>query len=109
MNAFRASLLAAALVLPVSVATADVAANYSKHCASCHAKDGSGSTRMGKKSGARDYRDAKVQASFTDAEALAAIKDGVKKDGKQKMKGYAGKLSEAEMKELVTYIRAFKK
>ena len=109
MNAFRASLLAAALVLPVSVATADVAAIYKKHCASCHAKDGSGSTRMGKKTGARDYRDAKVQASFTDAEALAAIKDGVKKDGKQKMKGYAEKLSEAEMKELVTYIRAFKK
>lgn len=88
---------------------ADVAAVYKKHCASCHAADGSGNTKMGKKSGARDYRDPKVQASFTDAEGLAAIKDGVKKNGKEKMKSYAKKVSEAEMQELLKYIRAFKK
>ena len=106
----RTTLLAAALLLPVSMApAADVATNYSKKCASCHGKDGSGKTKMGKKSGARDYRDAKVQSSFSDAEGIAAIKDGVKKKGKEKMKAYGSKYSDAEMKALLKYIRAFKK
>jgi mono/diheme cytochrome c family protein len=109
MKTLRFSLLATALLLPFSMASADVAADYKKNCASCHAADGSGNTKMGKKSGARDYRDAKVQASFSDSVALKAIKDGVKKDGKQKMKGYSSKLSDAQMKALVKYIRAFKK
>jgi mono/diheme cytochrome c family protein len=102
-------LLSAILLVPCSVASADVGAIYKKNCASCHGADGSGNTRMGKKSGARDYRDAKVQASFSDSEALAAIKNGVKKDGKEKMKSYSSKVSDAEAKELVKYIRAFKK
>ena len=105
----KLTVFAAALMLPMSVAHADAAANYKKKCASCHGSDGSGKTRMGKKSGARDYRDAKVQASFSDAEGLAAIKNGVKKDGKEKMKSYGDLYSEAEMKALVQYIRAFKK
>lgn len=109
MRIARLILLPAALLLPVSVASADAAANYGKSCASCHGKDGSGATRMGKKSGARDYRDAKVQASFSDAEAAAAIKNGVKKDGKEKMKAYGDKYSDADIKALVQYIRAFKK
>ena len=102
-------LISAALVLPFSVASADSAAIYKKNCASCHGADGSGNTKMGKKAGARDYRDAKVQASFSDAEALEAILEGVKKDGKTKMKGYSKKVSESEAKDLVKYIRAFKK
>ena len=105
----KLALLGAALTLPVSTAQADAAANYKKKCASCHGSDGSGNTRMGKKSGARDYRDAKVQASFSDAEGVKAIKEGVKKDGKEKMKAYGDLYSEAEMKALVQYIRAFKK
>jgi mono/diheme cytochrome c family protein len=109
MKMTKMILVAAALVLPVSVASADAEAVYSKNCASCHGKDGSADTKMGKKSGARDYRDAKVQASFTDKEAYDAIMNGVKKDGKTKMKGYSSKVSEAEAKELVKYIRAFKK
>ncbi len=109
MKMTKMILIAAAFALPVSIASADVGAVYKKHCASCHAADGSGNTRMGKKTGARDYRDAKVQASFSDAEALDAIKNGVKKDGKEKMKGYSSKVSDAEAKELVKYIRAFKK
>ena len=107
----RTTLLAASLLVPLTMtsAAADAATNYRKKCASCHGKDGSGKTKMGKKSGARDYRDAKVQASFSDAEGVKAIANGVKKDGKEKMKAYAGKYSDAEMKALVKYIRAFKK
>jgi cytochrome c553 len=109
MKVTKCCLLALAVLLPASIASADVAANYKKRCASCHAADGSGNTKMGKKSGARDYRDAKVQASFSDSVAVKAIKEGVKKDGKEKMKGYSDKFSDAEIKELVKYIRAFKK
>ena len=106
----KLTVLAAALILPVSVAQAkDAAANYKSKCASCHGKTGSGATKMGKKSGARDYRDAKVQASFTDAEGAKAIKDGVKKDGKEKMKAYGDKFSSSEIAALVKHIRGFKK
>jgi mono/diheme cytochrome c family protein len=107
----RTTILAAALLIPATTTTmaAGAAKNYSKKCASCHGKDGSGKTKMGKKSGARDYRSAKVQGSFSDAEGIAAIKNGVKKKGKEKMKAYASKYSEAEIKALLQYVRAFKK
>ncbi len=88
---------------------ADAAALYSKNCASCHGSDGSGNTKMGKKAGARDYRDPKVQSSFSDADGISAIKNGVKKDGKEKMKAYGSKVSESDVKDLLKYVRAFKK
>lgn len=103
------SILSFALLLASPAAFGDAAAVYAKNCASCHGKDGKGDTKMGKKAGAKDYTDAKVQGGFSDAEALAAIKDGVKKDGKEKMKAFSSKVSDAEAKELVAYIRAFKK
>jgi mono/diheme cytochrome c family protein len=87
----------------------DAAALWTQHCASCHGKDGSGSTMMGKKLGVKDYRDAKVQAAFSDAEAEAAIKEGVKTNGKQSMKPFKDKLSDAEIKALVAHVRSFKK
>ena len=88
---------------------ADAAANWNQHCASCHGKDGSGSTMMGKKLNVKDYRDAKVQASFSDGEATRAIKEGVKTSGKETMKPFAGKLSDGDIKALVAHVRAFKK
>lgn len=87
---------------------ADVEANWKKNCASCHGQDGKGQTMMGKKAGAKDYTDPKVQEGFTDEEAVKATKEGVKKDGKTVMKPYADKLSDDEIKELVAYIRKFK-
>ena len=88
---------------------ADAAANWAQNCASCHGKDGSGSTMMGKKLGVKDYRDAKVQAAFSDAEAERAIKEGVKTSGKETMKPFGSKLSDADIKVLVSYVRSFKK
>lgn len=109
MKLTKCCIFVLSFLLPTSIVSADAAANYKKSCASCHAADGSGNTKMGKKSGARDYRDASVQKSFSDSEAAAAIKNGVKKDGKQKMKGYSSKYSDADIKAMVKYIRAFKK
>jgi cytochrome c553 len=105
MFAFVASIIASA---GIGVA-ADAAADWTQHCASCHGKDGSGNTIMGKKLGVKDYHDAKVQAAFSDGEAERAIKEGVKTNGKETMKPFGGKLPDADIKALVKYIRSFKK
>lgn len=106
----RFFLLIAAIVCPAGIAiAADVSATWKANCASCHGKDGSGATMMGKKLNAKDYRDAKIQAIFSDAEAERAIKEGVKTNGKETMKPFGGKLSESEIKALVAHIRSFKK
>jgi len=100
----KMSVLSIALLLATPAAFGDTAEVYAKNCASCHAKDGTGKTKMGEKSKVQDYTDAKVQASFTDAEALKVILEG-----KDKMKGYKDKVTEAEAKDLVKHVRAFKK
>jgi cytochrome c6 len=106
----KTSLVFAAIIATAGVASAaDVTANWNQNCASCHGKDGSGSTMMGKKLGVKDYRDAKVQAAFSDAEAARAIKEGVKTNGKETMKPFGSKLSDADIKALVAYVRSLKK
>jgi mono/diheme cytochrome c family protein len=104
-------LLIVALIVsaPSLVLAADAAANWAKNCAACHAKDGSGDTRMGKQLGCKDYRDPKVQAGLTDAKAISAIQNGIVEGGKQKMKAYKGTLTDEEIKALVAYIRTLKK
>lgn len=102
------TILSAALLLASPAAFGDGAALYNKSCASCHGKDGTGATKMGKKAGAKDYTTAEGQ-KWSDEEGVKAIMDGVKADGKTKMKAYTGKVTEAEAKELVAYIRKFKK
>jgi cytochrome c6 len=106
----KTALFIAPIILCAGAAlAADAAANWSQHCASCHGKDGSGITTMGKKLGVKDYRDAKVQAEFTDAKAAQLIKDGVAEGGKDKMKPFKDKLSDEEIKALVAYVRSLKK
>ena len=87
---------------------ADAKATYEKDCAKCHGKDGKGQTVMGKKQGAKDYTDAKVQDELKDDAAFKAIKEGYKKDDKEVMKPSEG-LSDDEIKGLVAYMRTFKK
>ncbi|MCO5053698.1 MAG: cytochrome c [Verrucomicrobiae bacterium] len=99
--------LAAVTVLPSRAAEAKEI--YAKSCAKCHGKEGKGDTKMGQKNGCKDYTDAKVQAALKDDEALKAIKEGLKdKKGKEVMKP-AEDLSDAEIKELIAYMRSFKK
>ncbi len=94
------------IAVPISVRAADGAANYAKHCAACHGKDGTGNTVQGKKVGAKDYT---KDQSFSDGAAFKAIKEGVTEGGKEKMKAFGEKLSDDEIKALVAYVRAFKK
>jgi cytochrome c6 len=80
---------------------ADASALWGQNCASCHGKDGSGNTAMGKKLGVKDYS---KDQGFSDAEATNVIKNG-----KGKMKAYGSKLSDADVKALVAYVRSLKK
>ncbi|HWI55822.1 MAG TPA: cytochrome c [Bacillota bacterium] len=101
--------LAVAALPALSLSAADAKALYEKDCAKCHGADGKGDTKMGKKMGARDYTDAKVQAELKDDAALKAIKEGLKdKEGKTLMKPAEG-ISDADAKALVAYMRSFKK
>ena len=93
----------------ISGCAADAKRLYEKDCAKCHGDDGKGDTRMGKKLGAKNYTDPKVQAELKDDAAFKATKDGLKdKDGKVLMKPAEG-LSDDEIKALVAYMRTFKK
>ncbi len=93
----------------LSASAVDAKANYDKGCAKCHGADGKGQTKMGQKLGVKDYTDAKVQADMKDEAATKAIKEGLKdKEGKVLMKP-AEDLSDADIKALVAYMRAFKK
>lgn len=105
------SLLASSLVAATSVGYAATAAdNWDNNCAKCHGADGSGSTKIGKKLKLKDYTDAKVQADLKDEDMVKAIKDGVQDaNGKDRMKGFKDDLSDAEVTDLVAYIRKFKK
>ena len=56
---------------------------------------------MGKKLGGKNYT---KEQGFSDAEAANVIKNG-----KGKMKAYKDKLSDADVKALVAYVRGLKK
>jgi len=86
----------------------DASQIWATKCASCHGKDGKGGTTMGRKLSIKDLTDAKVQASFTDADATKAIKEGVSEGGTQKMKAFGDKLSDDDIKALVAQVRSLK-
>lgn len=81
---------------------------YDQQCAKCHGEDGKGQTKMGKKLGAKDYTDPKVEEGLKDDAAIKAIKEGLKQDDKTLMKPAEG-LTDEQIKGLVTYMRSFKK
>lgn len=105
--------LALAVALGVAAAlsarAADVKENYEANCKKCHGEDGKGQTKMGQKSGCKDYTDAKVQADLKDDKAFKSIKEGMKEGDKEVMKSFADKLSDDEIKALVGQMRSFKK
>jgi len=107
----KTTILASALVLVAgSCLAADVTENWTKHCGSCHGKDGKGETKAGRKAEVKDLTDSTYQASFTDEAMFKRMKEGAKdKNGKERMKPFADKLSDDEIKALGAYVRSLKK
>ena len=93
----------------LSIKATDPKTNWANNCAQCHGPTGKGDTKMGKMLSAMDLTDPKKQASFTDAQAATAIKDGVKQNGKTTMKAFGGKLTNDEIKALIAYVRTLKR
>lgn len=98
-----ASLVAAAPILAASASE-----NFDNHCAKCHGADGKGQTKVGKKLNVRDMTTDAYKKELDEAKAVAALKDGIKKDGKEVKKSFAGELSDAELKALVGYVKSLK-
>jgi mono/diheme cytochrome c family protein len=100
--------IAALTVTALSARAADGKESYEKNCAKCHGADGKGQTVMGKKLGAKDYTDPKVQEELKDEAAIKAIKEGVK-DKSDKVLMKPSDMSDDDAKALVAYMRTFKK
>lgn len=98
----------ASLLAAWTAQTEDGKALYDQQCVKCHGEDGKGQTKMGRKTGARDYTDPKVQDALTDDAAVKAIKEGLANGDKTLMKPSEG-LTDDQVKALVAYMRSFKK
>jgi len=102
-----AIVLLAAIVLVVCLASAQDVANgqkaYNAKCASCHGPDGKGQTAAGKTTKARDFNLDEVKKESDAVWTEIIVK------GKNKMPSYDKKLSDAEVKDVVAYIRTLVK
>jgi mono/diheme cytochrome c family protein len=105
----KQSLMAVAVSLTLAgPAYADEIADVWKaKCKSCHAEDGSGNTKVGKKEKVADLTDAGWQERHSDEKIKKVILEG--SPDNKKMKPFKDKLTEAEVDGLVAYIRAMKK
>jgi len=95
-------LLAASVAAP-AFAQAPGADTYKAKCAMCHGPDGLAATPMAKNLKILSFKDpSMVKAS--DAQFIASTKYG-----KGKMPAYAGKLTDAQIKDVIAYIRTLQK
>jgi cytochrome c6 len=95
-------LLAASIAAPVFAQSAG-ADTYKAKCAMCHGPDGTAATPMGKMMNIPSFR-SPDQVKATDAALIA-----ITKNGKGKMPVYSGKLTDDQIKEVVSFIRSLQK
>ncbi len=94
--------LAAVMVLP-ALAQNNGADIYRTKCQMCHGSDGTANTPAGKAIKAASFKSPAAK-SASDADLIAIIHNG-----KGRMPSYAGKLSDAQIKAAVGYIRTLQK
>jgi mono/diheme cytochrome c family protein len=94
-----AAVLGLILMAPPAVRAQTAAATYKAKCAGCHGADGQGKTPAGRALGARDLASAEV-AKESDTDLVTIVTAG-----KGKMPAYGKSLKEAEIKDLVAYVR----
>jgi cytochrome c6 len=91
------------VVLVTSASSQTAEELYKTKCAVCHAADGSGNTPAGKKMEVKSFSAPEVaknsDAAWTD----------ITKNGKGKMPAYAGKLTDAQINDVIKYIRGLSK
>jgi mono/diheme cytochrome c family protein len=90
-------------MLPSSATAQNAAATYKGKCTGCHGADGKGDTGPGKALGVPDFGSEEA-TKMSDADLAKIVTDG-----KGKMPAYGKKLNEAEIKDLVAYIRGLAK
>lgn len=95
-------LLAASIAGP-AFAQAPGADAYKTKCAMCHGADGLAATPAGKSMKVLSFK-APEMVKAPDAQFIAATKNG-----KGKMPAYAGKLTDAQIKDVISYIRTLQK
>lgn len=93
---------------PVAANPASIAAGkagFAKNCRFCHGADAKGNGPMAPQgTHPSDLTDAKWDRGSTDGEIFAVIKDGA--GPKFDMKGFKGKLSDADIWNIVNYLRS---
>jgi cytochrome c6 len=95
-------LLAASIAAPVFAQSAG-ADTYKAKCAMCHGPDGTAATPMGKMMNIPSFKNPD-QVKATDAALIA-----ITKDGKGKMPSYNGKLTDDQIRDVVSFIRTLQK
>jgi mono/diheme cytochrome c family protein len=99
-----AVILLATLIAVLAFAQAPGQETYNAKCAAwCHGADGLAATSMGKSMKILSFKDPKVLKA-SDAQLFDSTKNG-----KGTMKGYGGKLTDQQIKDLVAYIRTLQK
>ena len=100
--------IAAVIFLAASVAAPAIAQDsgvdtYKSKCLMCHGADGLGATPAGKALKVISFKDPSA-VKATDADLIAVVKNG-----RNKMPGYAGKLTDGQIKAVVAYVRTLQK
>jgi len=93
-------LLLSASVTSLAQSGADT---YKAKCAMCHGADGLGDTPAGKSTKVHPFNAPDV-VKMSDADLIAIVANG-----KEKMPAYKGKLTDAQVKDVVAYIRTLQK
>ncbi len=83
----------------------DARAVYNSKCANCHDRDGRARSAKAKREHSRDLTTAEWQDSVSDERIYNAISNGKGK----KMPAFKKKLSDAQMDELVNYVRRLRR
>ncbi len=98
-----ATVALAALCTAAAAHAQSGADTFKAKCQMCHAADGTGDTPAGKSLKALPFKSPDL-IKASDADLIAATTNG-----KGKMPAYTGKLTAAQIKDVVTYIRTLQK
>lgn len=95
--------LLAGLIAAPAFAQAPGADTYKTRCAMCHGADGLAATPMAKNMKVLSFKDA-AMLKASDARFMLTTRNG-----EGKMPAYAGKLTDAQIKDVIAYIRTLQK